>query len=365
MSYCYAATPNVGGGNYQRRTPTAQTRFTVRIPARTDRFESKSVNLFDAICDELRNAQTSLRGGLAGKKQFELRHGVDAQITGPYGTPAIGAAAAATSAGVAAVAIKPHWQANHDLCVELLGDDSYEICADQHLRIAPGTTLEFRAASAVWPLLRILSTDGQQCGNPWIVELGPGSKLILNGLQVCGATLRTQDIPSHLGNKSLDSTGKPNQSTACNCNLPAAGGKPAISTDAPVQAAATVSCGIRHSYPMAGWPKFRPLSAQDASISMHITEGRADRGPFDCGHARHSKSPLQRRQDAARRTRCPYFPVSVQVSDSIIDSAIGRMAITSECCGPCMQTSASSGARYWEMYVCSRCRVRRTACSPA
>ncbi len=79
---------------------------------------------------------------------------------------------------------------------EISESDTFQIPAKETLRIADGKTLIIRAARGAWPHLLLSHSDVQNtCPDPWRIQMGSGSVLILDGLLINGVTMQLESIP--------------------------------------------------------------------------------------------------------------------------------------------------------------------------
>jgi len=224
-----------------------------------------------------------------------------------------------------------------DLCVEIVGSGSFEFSAATPLVMAPGVTLEIRAASGSWPLIRIRSGVTQICGKPWTVRMHNGCSLILDGLQICGATLMMVD--AHEANSVSVPNGcdrevippSTDQESADYCSLP---GVDAQSRHEQQTAASLI---VRHTTFVPGG-RSEAISCRcepnHASIATRLSLGRlvishSIVGTLNIEHP-HSSSD----GEGSANCPCPLNPLAVYITDSIVDHALGRPAVTGECCWP-------------------------------
>lgn len=303
VTYHYAFSRDMGGGEYPRRLAPRTDRQTVRVQQGPSGRHVETVRLFCAI------EGASRKSGAPCGAQSPVFQRVP-------------------KANQAAECTKLSWHVTDDLCVEIIDSDTYEIEHDETLIIADGKTLELRATSGSWPLVRVRS-DAHLCGSPWHVQLGKGSRLILDGLLVCGATVQVEGIPP----KSLESPQPPQHSgPPCPAGNPCSCGPEAANDEESVRPAALI---VRHATFVPGGRTTAGCLCQPnhASITMRLTDARlvitdSIVGTLNiehpaCGcHAQH-ETPV-----------CPAEPIELLVTDSILDAAYGRPALTGNCCFP-------------------------------
>jgi hypothetical protein len=293
VNYHYSQTGRLGGGGYERSTQRRPWQ-TIRLGAADEKPSRKPTDLFDQTCREMKNqgfgSETSYALTRLNRANVPASIPTDSSCEGEADPPAV-------------------WRVRENLCIELLDSDSYTIRAEDPLEIGAGKTLEIRAASQQWPLVQLDLAEDRPCGDPWTVRLGPGSRLVIDGLQMCGATIRIVD-----GTSEGDAA----------CDLP--------------EVNRVSSFVVRHATLIPGGRT--PASSHDhepghASLSMCLLRGRLviDRSITGTLNIEHPTCDRTAPPTAMRAT-CIEGPLTVQITDSIVHAAWGRPAIASECCWP-------------------------------
>jgi hypothetical protein len=340
VSYCTAKTANLGGGEYARALSIDPRREV--IPLRNDdgRQRRKPQNLLKAIeravkqLDPQSRETTSAALGIwcrsAGADSHKNAAGFDAD-DGPCdkSSPPCGGHSS-----------HAHWLCSANLCVELLDSDTYEIPANQSLSVADGVTLEIRAANGAWPLIRIRARGDHQCANPWTVTLGQNSRLVFDGLLICGATLRIEEAVVDDKCPPRDESDRQPGSTPCRAGSEK---RPTgieqdlqISAEPSLPALRTVV--VRHTtFVPGGTTEHLACRCQPnhASITTCFSEGQLsiDHSIVGTLNLEHPKCKGES-QNETESLSCPTDPLNVNIRDSIVDAAFGRPAIVSECCFP-------------------------------
>lgn len=240
------------------------------------------------------------------------------------------------------------WRVSRDACIEILDSENYKIQMDRPLRIDDGRTLEIRGVDGHCPLLQLTSPNGLTCSDDWVVELGAGSQLILDGVHLCGATLRVRTSQGVLGDASSDATAQeggasPSAKVASSCGCGPAAVPVAVSTTGtnaewrPIQPARPARIVVRH---VTLTPNAAPHDAscrgeaRQASLSIALDGGRCDILNSIVGtlNIEHAKCSCGRQEQSLGD--CPENPLALHITDSIVDASWGRLALGSECCWP-------------------------------
>jgi hypothetical protein len=306
VQYRYPVSSNVGGGEFPRTLAPARG-HTVRLSSKDMTCPDSPPNLFELIYKKLEDSRLS----------SARAEGV--AILSPVRT-----------CDKAALV----WNLKADLCIEIADSGAFEIASDGPLVVNDDCTLEIRAANKHWPLLRLQSADGHPCGKPCMVRLGRGSRFVLDGLQICGETLRIEETECE---KLTDSTAPSNSAQqgfsgeGCDQGLTL---NP--STGAPLDAPRSVVVRYSTFVPGGRAPNAScGCSPNHASLALRIPGGRLSIahsvvGTLNIEHPCCDSSPSRHDFTVA----CPKDPLSLRIRDSIIHAAQGRAAITGECCWP-------------------------------
>jgi hypothetical protein len=307
-TYHYSSCTELGGGEYPRPLSNKVDRVTIRVRLPESCQQGKPENLFQAIC---RAFQDTDCGPCGTKLENPL------QCCNPDKTK--------TDCSDCTC-----WKVVSDLCVEILGSDNFQIPANESLLIVSNATLEIRAASGSWPLIHICSTNCAPCGNPWQVRLGRQSGLVLDGLQICGATMHLEDLP-------IEDDQIPPQPRLCGGPNPCAeiSAQAASTAFRPLKPARVI---IRHATFVPGGRAVAvscPCQPSHASIAIRLTDAqitiiKSIVGTLNVEHP--ECRPAQ--ADREGSSTCPQDALALRVFDSVLDAASGRMALTGECCWP-------------------------------
>ena len=243
------------------------------------------------------------------------------------------------------------WLVRDDLTIELIDSGSYQIASSETLEVSAGKTLIIRAGRGAWPFISVCSTGGDKCGDPWRVRLGHGSRLILEGLLICGATILIEEPSRGMAPEAIDGVA----SADC-CSADAHSGTVELK---PIAAADGESVGLPFAIPSTNFSHSSSRAPADVIIrhTTLVPGGRAPGAACSClpNHAslatQHEYARLCISQsivgtlniqhptcsahcglaDAPQRT-CPLYPLPVTIVDSIVDFACGLPSIYGNCC---------------------------------
>jgi hypothetical protein len=161
------------------------------------------------------------------------------------------------------------------------------------------------------------------------VQLARGSRLIIDGVMICGATMSVVDAAPQ------EECPPPSSAAPCGCEPSAAG--PAESpelTDVP-SADRPSTLLIRHAtFVPGGRAPERSCGCEPnhASLSISLAAGRLVIAQSVVGTLNIEHPACERCESSP--PSCPQDPLVVEIADSIVDAAWGRAAIASECCWP-------------------------------
>ncbi len=318
VSYYYSFGADLGGGEYDRRPPQYLEMQTVRIRAGDSLIGCGSRRLFDEV-ETILKSSSQITPTCGGRSRSLPADKVPFRKVDANGNDCNKSDE------------NCHWLVQESFCIELAGSNTFEIDAGETLEIAPGMTLEIRSARRSWPLLQIVAHGLHLCGHPWRVQLGVGSRLILGGLQVCGATVQLEDTPRNEGDENPVAAGRPVASACQPCAT--------NSTDVTsVTSSLAAEVIVRHTTFVPGGrasngschcqPNHASLTAclENARICIQ----RSIVGTLNIEHPRCRRTC----QPDPSQSTCPLDPIHVQIADSIIDAAYGLPAIHANCCSP-------------------------------
>ncbi len=303
VTYHYASSQDLGGGEYHRPVSNVSNQHTVRVRP-PEGCRNKPSNLFQSVCCAFQQTDE----GPCGEKLVNPLQGCHDESKSDEQ--------------------RGHttWKVVSDLCVEILGSDTYQLPANESLEIAPGVVFEIRAASGSWPLIHVCSTNCAPCGNPWQVSLGRESTFVLDGLQICGATMQLED---------LSDDEYPPQVQQCD---PCTQIEAAVTTNKHFESLRLRRAVIRHTTFVPGGRAAAftcTCQPNHASVVARLTDGQMTISRSILGTLYIDHSRCHHRDDkAAHGCTCPQDPLSLRIYDSIIDAAHGRMAVAAECCWP-------------------------------
>jgi hypothetical protein len=336
VSFHRARAGRIGGGGYDRALAPRTGWETIRIRAMLTTPDAKC-QLLEAVDD----ASSALKHAQGADQGPPIRH-VPWSTGVPGSSPdgRLPSCPSGTSAGA-----KCAWLVRSNLCIEILDDESYQICADEPLYVADGVTLEIRSSSGHWPLVQLTAPASLDCAGAWNVRLGRGSRLVLDGLQVCGSTMRVEQWANdRSGPADVACSGRPTSSSAdapqpCGDDSTGQARVATIelvdfTTPEPPTPAHVL---IRHTtfVPGGRTPEAScHCEPSHASIAVDLAGGRftilnSIVGTLNVEHPRCCASA-----DPAPSVVCPEDPLSLQIADSIVHAARSRLAVTGECCFP-------------------------------
>jgi hypothetical protein len=315
VSYHYAATAEMGGGEYERQVVNKPNALVVRVRSEDCCTKGVVPSLLDEVWTQLestavvRSANANCR---AVSSESVLKLNGDDVTSQPC-----------TDSRV------PHWVVQEDLCIEISESDTFQILAKETLRIADGKTLIIRAARGAWPHLLLSRSDFQNsCPDPWRIQMGSGSILVLDGLLINGVTMQLESIPD-----SEEKKDQQRQTVSHGCGP--CGDSGTDHSVAPSLEAAQLH--VRHSTFVPGG-KIGGCGSH-ASISMKVKLGHVDIrhsivGTMNIEHAGCMNCCSTDSAKLAKNKLCALDPVSLSISDSIVETAHGLCAIYSNCCNP-------------------------------
>ncbi|MFO0979776.1 MAG: hypothetical protein U0996_25480 [Planctomycetaceae bacterium] len=315
VSYHYAATAEMGGGEYEREVMRKPDATVVRVRSEDCCNGGVIPSLLDEVWTQLesmavlRSANANCR---AVSSESVLKLNGDDVTSQPCTDPRVA-----------------HWIVQEDLCVEISESDTFQIPAKETLRIADGKTLIIRAARGAWPHLLLSRSDFQNsCPDPWRIQMGSGSILVLDGLLINGVTMQLESIPD-----SEEKKDQQRQIVSHGCGP--CGDSGTDHSVAPSLEAAQLH--VRHSTFVPGG-KIGGCGSH-ASISMKVKLGHVDlrhsiAGTMNIEHAGCMNCCSTDSAKLAKNKLCPLDPVSLSISDSIVETAHGLCAIYSNCCNP-------------------------------
>ncbi len=336
VSYHLAATDDMGGGEYDRPQDPRTAISIVRLPGDPLAPDSSPRRLLDCAA----KAQgTVLSGQMRAGDPAVMREYIT--HAKPPASPADG-----TTNQVKSAAAAPDWVVRQSICIELPDGGTFEIAAAETLLVAKGVVLEIRAAHRAWPLIHIRAKEGQECATPWRVLLAAGAKLILNGLQICGAIVQVEDFLAD--DSKRDPQERSASSNCCGANNSVAGSIQSSCCDSadPAKGDRTVRQRPAPAELHIGHTTFVPggraanascdCQPKHDSLNLKLTSGRVciKRSVLGTLNVEHGQCDGGCKPTGSPATApCPLDPLPVTISDSIIDAGAGLPAIYGNCCG--------------------------------
>ena len=191
VSYHYAATMEMGGGEYDRPVIDKPDITVVRLRNDTCSSNGPTPNLFQAAFDQLNKSDAIQSHCQARTTPLPLRAVPSDVLTDVIPPRNASLAPAVTRDPVV-------WILDEDLCIEITESNQFQVLSGQTLYIEDNKTLIIRGARGAWPLIRIHPTGSDECPSPWHVQLGSGSVLVFDGLLISGVTMQIDGgITSH------------------------------------------------------------------------------------------------------------------------------------------------------------------------
>jgi hypothetical protein len=334
VSYHSAFTGDIGGGEYQRDTPENPDRPTVRVQDEAAFSDVGVPHLFESSQSLLLQLQSApVAPGRPQRGPSPLLH----QPT----------ASSAAQKGDCPIAT---WTVQDDVCLEIHDSATYQIPASESVQIAPGKTLEIRAAPNCWPMLVLFADEKHAYDAPWRVFLGRGSRLIIDGLLVCGCSLHVSDAQA--GMNCRDETiprPKENHDAALVPLAPDGGMAINCQNGTPRGISTTGTVIIRHATfaPCRSEVDFDcpfPLCLPSVTFDLQQTEARIRHSIIGTIHTRRDLCHSECSSDTQRQA-CPIEPLRLNISDSIVDAADDVAAVAEQLAAPIELTVARSTIR--------------------
>lgn len=302
VSYHYVVTMEVGGGEYERQPIDKPGTQVVRVRNESCCANGTAANLFEAVLKELQMLQ-SIPSRCSPRCQPRTVTRLRKEDPDP------------------ANHCDDKWIVEDDLCIEITESDTFQIPANETLCIQPGKTLIIRAAQETWPMLHLPPSDNQICHSPWHVRMGEGTTLVCDGILVCGVTMQLDE--------GAQSNNEPPVAPAgCRpCDEQSAAGH---------HSPKPPELHLRHTTFVPGGRAESCLSCQHASICLNLSQGRVTIRHSIVGtlNVEHSKCTNCCGKTHDPASTCPLEPMSIEVSDSIIDAAHNLPSVYSNCCSP-------------------------------
>lgn len=307
VSYHYTAATELGGGEYERFVIDPPDFKTIRVRANGCCRGTAPPNLFELVLKTLTQSPKQRCRSESDASDKTLTRQSKESGGPPCPDPCVAT-----------------WLVRDNLCVELTESDTFCVPSNERLQIAAGKTLVIRSAQGAWPMLHVHPTDANPCHFPWRVLMEPGSRLVIDGLLIGGATIEIADAAT---SKTGDGVGV--RSGICRpCDGPANAGSAPASPE-------TIEVHLRHSTLVPGSRPHACQHSAHASLTMKVSQAKlvirhSIVGTLNVEHPQCAKSCGQ----PAKEPTCPLDPLAIEITDSLVDAAPLLPAIYSNCCSP-------------------------------